>query len=278
MRGKYISYSAIAIILLTFVLTMPTTTAMKQGEGIASFSVDTTRITLHEPVLVNFVVNNTQPGTIGLDLGADRKESFRVTITLPDGTQTKPQKLMINGLARIGKIKILPGDVYKQKLLINEWVDFPQPGLYTIGVEMIAPISTENGKVILNFVRNDFNILILPRSTQALENVCNNLLNQLLIAKSSDQAIEMATILSFIKDPVAIPYLDRMLKSGKKIAEIMAINGLERIRNPDAIEMLINLIASPDNLVSTKAKSSLGIIAYDTKDQATRERINSVLK
>lgn len=278
MRAKCISYCAIAISLLMLAMTMLATAAIGQGEEIASFSVDSTQFTLHEPVLVNFVVTNSQSEAIRLDLGANLIEGFRVTLTSPDGTQTKPQELRINGLARGGKLTIPPGEVYKQKLLINEWVDFPQPGPYTIGVEMTVPISTENGQVILNSVRDDFHILILPSSTQELENVCNNLLDQLLTSQKGSEMWETARIMSFIKDPVAIPYLDKMLKSGKIIAEVYAIDGLGRIRNIGAVEMLIDLSASSNDLLSMKAKSSLGMIAHETKDQAIRERINSVFK
>jgi HEAT repeats len=277
MRGIYSTHLSMITILLTLAIIQPAKTAIKQPGDIASFSIDSRQITLHEPVLINFVVKNTQPNPITFDLGSDRKESFRVTLTLPDGTQTKPQQLVIHGFARTGKIKIPPGEVFSQRLLIDEWIELPVPGIYVVRIEMIAPILSQQGQVITQGVSDNFNIQVLPRSQRALEEICKTLLDQLITSNSQGQAIEIATILSFIKDPVAIPYLERMLKSGRRV-EQKAVDGLARINSPEAIEALTNLLTFQDQAVAAAAHASLSKIEFETKDQDLKERINRVLR
>ncbi|HEX9423599.1 MAG TPA: HEAT repeat domain-containing protein [Pyrinomonadaceae bacterium] len=277
MPRKYITYLSASIISLTLAINQPTKTAAKLLEDIASFSIDSAKVTLHEPVLINFVVKNTQSETIKFDLGADRKESFRVTLTLPDGTRTKPRQQVISGFARGGEVTIPPGQIFTQQVLINEWFEFPVPGVYIVKVEMITPILSQRGQVITGSASRTFSIQVLPRDPKALEEICKNLLDQVITSTSYAQAAERATILSFINDPVAVPYLERVSKGGRKL-ELKAVKGLARINSLEAIEALINLLTFHDPDVVAAAHSSLSKIELETKDQAIKERINRALK
>lgn len=277
MLRKYTAYLLASIISLTLAINQPTKTAAKLLGDITSFSMDSATVTLHEPVLINFVVKNTQSDTIKFDLGADRKESFQITLTLPDRTQTKPRQLLIDGLAQGGEITIPPGQIFTQQLLINEWFEFPIPGVYIVKVEMLTPILSQKGQVITRSAGSTFGIQVLPRDPKTLEDICKNLLDQVVTSTSYARAIERATILSFIKDPVAVPYLERMSKGGRKL-ELKAVKGLARINSLAAIEALTNLLTFQDPDVVAAAHSTLAKIELETKDQAIKERINRALK
>jgi len=276
MPRNYITLLLASVISLTLAINQITKTAAKQLD-IASFSIDSAKVTLNEPVLINFIVRNTQSEPIKFDLGMERKESFRVTLTLPDRTRTEPRQQVISGFAQGGGITVPPGEIFTQQVLINEWYEFPVPGVYTVKIEMTTPILSQSGQVIAGNASSTLGIQVLPRDPKALEEICKNLLDQVITSKSYTQAAERATILSFIKDPVAVPYLERMAKGGRRL-EQKAVKGLARINNLEAIEVLINLLAFQDPYIAAAAGSSLSKIQLETKDQAIKERIDRALK
>ena len=58
-----------------------------QGVVTVSFSLAQPAVTLHEPVFVDFAVENGLPEGIRLDLGLDRKGKFAFTVARPDGSR-----------------------------------------------------------------------------------------------------------------------------------------------------------------------------------------------
>jgi hypothetical protein len=269
----------ILIVFLFAMAAMEKTGAQPRKDELVSFSVASAEVTLHEPLMIDFVVNNTYAETLEFDLGPDRKENFRLTLTRPDRT-TRANQLQIDGVARGGEITILPGQSYRQKLLVNEWFDISQQGTYTVFVEMITPIRSKKGQVITNGANGRFTIQVLSRDPDKLREVCDAFFNQIMTSDTSDtyeQVNESAVALSFIKDPVAIPYLERMLKTDRMV-ELIAIQGLARINDREAVEVLINalILQKPD--ITASARYTLSQIEVETKDPSLKQQIRSALK
>jgi hypothetical protein len=57
------------------------------GEVVVAYSPPTQQLTLREPVFVDFTVRNGLDQPVKLDLGQDRKESFRFVVVGPDGAR-----------------------------------------------------------------------------------------------------------------------------------------------------------------------------------------------
>ncbi len=267
------------IILTVFLFAMAArekTGAQPRKDELVSFSVVSAKVTLHEPLMIDFVVNNTSAETLEFDLGPDRKENFRLTLTRPDRT-TRANQLQIDGVARGGKIMILPGQSYRQKLLVNEWFDISQQGTYTVSVEMITPIRSKKGQVITNGANGRFTIQVLSRDPDKLGEVCDALFNQMMTSDTYEQVSESAVALSFIKDPVAVPYLERMLKTDKMV-ELIAIQGLARINDREAVEVLINALKLQKPEITTSAQYALSQIEVETKDPSLKQQIRRALK
>jgi len=226
--------------------------------------------------MIDFVVNNTSAETLEFDLGPDRKENFRLTLTRPDRT-TRANQLQINGPAREGKITIPPGQSYRQKLLVNEWFDISQQGTYTVSVEMITPIRSKKGQVITNGANGRFTIQVLSRDPNKLGEVCDALFNQMMTSDEYELVCESAVALSFIKDPVVVPYLERMLKTDKMV-ELVAIQGLARINDREAVEVLINALKLQKYGISVSARSALSRIEVETKDPSLKQQIRRALE
>src|SRR5215471_15181880 len=80
---------------------------------------------LFEPLYATFSVQNNTNVAVQLDLGPNRKDTFELSITSPDGATHQTGKLNQGELAANGNVLIAPRQTYSQRLLLNEWYDFP---------------------------------------------------------------------------------------------------------------------------------------------------------
>ena len=202
-----------------------------------SFSLVESEIVLHEPVILRFIVKNRLPQPIKLDLGQDRKGSFSFVITQPDGSKAQLPQFFKLGLSRIGKLTVEQNETYRQTIVLNEQFEFLVPGIYKIEAHLLKPIQTEDGMNIEAATEFNSVLKIEPRNAEKLKQVCAVLLKRLNASASYDEAAEAANELSYIKDPIAIPYLKEALMS-KQMVELIAVKGLERIGSSEAIEAL----------------------------------------
>jgi curli biogenesis system outer membrane secretion channel CsgG len=208
---------------------------------VVSYSLAKSQLTLHEPVILNFTVENRPAQPIKLDLGQDRKGGFSFTIKRPDGSDVQLPQFRKEGIARIGKLSLEKGQTYTQKLLLNEWFDFAAPGKYEIAVRLTNPIQTQEGMNVTEATEFRAAMQIEPRDAKQLKQVCAGLVNQINNSTSYEEAAEAALTLSYIKDSVAVPYLKEALVSGHMV-EPIAVAGLERIGGNEAVEALTSAL------------------------------------
>ena len=165
-------------------------------------------LTLHEPVMVNVAVHNGLSRVIKIDFGDNFKGNFRVSVKLPGGKTIKVPKLNIGGAAGgislIGILSVRPGETFKQVLLLNEWFDFNIPGRYEVEITLV-----NLGQ--LNVTGNKMTLEIRPRDANKLAEACASLTENVVGATSYREAADATRTLSYVQDPVAVPYLDRAL-------------------------------------------------------------------
>src|SRR5262245_27124488 len=88
----------------------------------ASFVMESSSLTLDQPVRLKFLVINRSPATIELDLGRDSKEHYFFVLLRPDGSREPvPPLPQREGLHELGQVKIAPGGSLRRMLLLNEW-------------------------------------------------------------------------------------------------------------------------------------------------------------
>jgi hypothetical protein len=209
---------------------------MTEAENAVSiaFTLPASRVTLHEPVYVDFTVANGTAEVIQFDLGYNLTENFMFLITEPGGSVVQSPHLAQEGPGRLGRLMLASHQIYHQRLLINEWYGFGAIGRYVIVVRL--------PRFIDGAVMSDNLILtVLPRDPQRLEQICDELVNQ---AKGGDSAavrMEAARDLSFVCDPIAVSHLKRLAAVSGAVGS-HAVRGLARIGNEEALESL-NLIA-----------------------------------
>ena len=85
----------------------------------------------------------------------------------------------------------------------------------------------------------------------------------------------MAKELSYVKDPVAIPYLQALVDEGE---DYYAINGLMRIGSDRAMEAMIRAAESNDVVSARYARSLLRAMLPKIQDQRIRDKVADVVK
>ena len=244
---------------------------------LAKFSLASGSVTLNEPVMIKYLVSNNRPETLILDLGLDRKENFRMTLRLPDGsTQTQrvtSQKILALG----GKIKIQPGQLYRQTLLANEWFDLTQAGKYNLLVQLTTPIRTASGEIVASNPTVSFDFEVLPKDISKLKATCEQLFNAVVGSQSYQDASDNTIALGYIKDPVAVPYLEQLM-TGSKLVEQVAIEGLGRINTRESVEVLIRGLNMPNQELVASVKAALVRNEAESDNPALKQQIKDALR
>lgn len=233
-------------------------------------------LTIHEPVVLNFNLSNGLAVPITFDLGQDRKEAFSIAVTRPDGTRVETSRLAPGGLSRIGKLTINPHQTYAQRLLLNEWHEFDAPGTYQLEVRLTAPIRKSDGQEVSVDKGFKGTLNIAARNPVRLEKLSSALLERIKHANSYEAAVEGALELSYINDPVAVPYLEKALASAKGVAPT-TISGLERMASGEAVRALASALKDTDPEVSQMARSALSTIERTVKDPRVKESARRAL-
>ncbi|MCI0418152.1 MAG: hypothetical protein L0312_02845 [Acidobacteria bacterium] len=241
---------------------------------------------MHEPVLINYELKNDSGKPIKLDLGQDRKGSFLFVVTLPNGTRKELPRWSREGISRVGTVSISPNQVYADTLLLNEWMEFQAAGRYGIEVRLTKAIPFDPEATTLEPAPFYTTLEILPRDARVLTRICEELARQIEQSPSVQDAMEAGLRLSHVRDPVAVPFLERALRSGKSV-ETFAVSGLESIGDQSAARVLISQLAEPDSAeadINTRsgtrsalAKSALERIQERTADLETRKIIQEAL-
>ena len=257
------------------------------SEGVrVSYSLEASVITMHEPVIVRFDVINGSTQPITLRLGTDRKENFSLVIHRPDGSkEERPPLPRREGAFRVGNVTLGPGERLRQQLLLNEWASVTTPGEYKLDVRLATPIEIGSGT---KFVTEPYHISfkVLPRDESHLKAACERLGRQIESTKDVNEMNDAASALAHIDDPIVVPYLERALRSGKYV-EHSVINGLARIGNEDAAQILIAVVkespAWPPSMETAAgsrailARQALQTIATSTSNERLRQEIKRTM-
>jgi hypothetical protein len=231
--------------------------------------------TLHEPVILTFEIVNKSQNPVQTDLGKDRKENFKIAVTPPTGDTMHLPQLRRSGFGRLGDVVVPPGETYSQNLLLNELYSFTDTGLYEIEIELAGPAitnyATVGGQPVFHM-----RLEIQPRSAEVLASRCEDLASGIESSTSYERSAERALALSYINDPVAVPYLQRALVANK-LVEPVAITGLGRIATADAARALSPALKMNINHASALAKAALLRMEGQTADPEVKQEIHRVL-
>lgn len=209
-----------------------------------SFSLSSPTYTAHEPIVLNLTIRNNLTQPVELNLGENREGGFVFTVKRPDGVLIQPRTAEDwGGFTRLGKFSVSPEETYTQQLLLNKWFEFSTPGRYEVTARLKRPIGIQAGGTTLTAWASRFIVEVVPRDTGRLKQVCDEFLAQ--ISKNIahyERAANAAVALSYVEDPIAVPYLEKAISANPMVDNIM-ITGLARIGNKEAVRILFDILA-----------------------------------
>lgn len=235
----------------------PTGETQSSGSG-AGFSLARATTTLHEPVIATFSVFNSSSETVNFDLGKDMTSSFIVAVTDPNGNSTTRQ-LDPDGVGLDGSISLPAGEGFSSDLLLNRWNDFSSVGDYRIRITLNGSITSQNGGVLAAQPSQVLYLHVGPRDAQKLGATASAQADAAINASAIEERMTAAETLSYIKDPLAVPQLIRVLNQGTFV-EHFAVQGLGWIANPQAIVALWEATAHPDSDIRALAVFTLNTL------------------
>jgi hypothetical protein len=252
---------------------------VRSFEGVTfSFTLLISNTTLCEPVFVDLSVHNGLSERISFDLGHNRKSNFEFSITEPDGAIVRPPRLSEDGLGRLGKISLEPDEKYTQRLLANEWYQFVEPGDYGIEIKLANLIVTQSGSMVEPEPSRPLALHIHPRHPKQLDQVCQNLSRIAIESSDVEVAAEAALALSYVCDPIAVPYLEKALREGRSAWQY-AIPGLARIGNAEAMGILISTMKLQDpESGAALARFVLEELKAKVQEPSLKEKIERALR
>lgn len=221
-----------------------------------SFTLQDSRVTLQEPVFVNLTVRNELSEEISFDLGFDRKEGLRFSVTQPDGYTLHLPRYHRGGIGQGGRVTLKPDERYQQSVLLNELYQIAKPGEYAISATLAVPIHTQSGMTVALGPPEKMRLTVAERDPKRLGEVCQRLA-KMATGADYETARNGAFALRYVEDPVAVPYLGRLISEGDPGVKPLAVTGLARIGTPEAVRILTLHLNTTDPGLKAQIESAL---------------------
>jgi hypothetical protein len=214
-------------------------------------------ISLHAPLTAELALTNDSKQDVTVDLGSVGVEFFWFDLVGPDGVRHVVVPQFREGPIAGSALKAKPGERFAETILLSEWLDLQQVGEYSLVIHastkiMYGPPDLQ-GVLAPTFEWRE-RITVVPRDLEALRRTCERLLHQGLETPShvGDFALRE---LSFVRDPVAVPFLLKAAHGTWRFS--FAIDGLGRIAGPESTAALQQLTTDPDQRVAKLAQEVL---------------------
>jgi hypothetical protein len=209
-----------------------------------SYAASSPALSLHEPLIVEVRIENVGIEALTRDLHIDLKSRFTVTVSTPDGKTTPPLRLTASGISSWGPRSIAAGGQYLGRLVLNEWYDFGTTGHYGIKIELKNGLKTSTGAALDLPASKIIRVEVTPRSEMRLRAVCEELAATVESASSAQAMLDAAHTLKYVTDPIAVPYMRRVLARTNWVDWIL-FEGLVRIGTEEAREVLVSAAGEP---------------------------------
>ena len=161
-----------------------------------------------------------------------------------------------------------------------------EPGNYSMSA--LAKVPVAEGKVDSPYLLDKnrwaqvvteearLSLVILPRNEAALRKRCEALFAKLREAHEYSEIEQIAEELSYVRDPIAIPYISKLIE---KQEEWSALEGLRRINTDEAWEAMIPIINSKsDKTTAAYAKQILRQKMPEIRNFRIREKIADAVR
>lgn len=242
---------------LTFLTILVSASSVAHGQprGVTlSFDVPQT-ISLHEPVVFTYRLQNRAGAPVAVDMGWDRVGVFVFSVTNPAGEVREFRPVPVEGGSRTGLFELAPRETYSQQAVLNRWFDFDAPGTYQIRIS-VGPDMLSRMPPVTDFATEPhLELVVLPRDEARLTRTCQNLAEQ-ATTQYGEQRREAGWALAYVRDSSCIPFLEVVIGSGNAAYGAM-LNTLLKIGTPEARAAVERLVTHPTDWIARNAKLTL---------------------
>lgn len=265
-----------------WLLVMATVVAMCHAQASKQvdirFRFQETVVTLHEPVVLLFEVHNGLKQPITVTVGSLTRQFYDLVLTTPTGQTLRRDPF--GGRVDIvtignGKITVAPGADYEEPLVMNQWFPFEGQGTYNLGSKLTSDVETADGS--FQAESQTAQLSVSARDAKRLNRICADLEQQAEMA-TTVQAAQFPTLaLSYVNDPIAVPYLAQLL-SRHTLSYQFAVDGLERIGGQDAVEALLSALNENWGDTANLAMRSLARMQDRIADPRIKETVRKAVE
>jgi hypothetical protein len=248
-------------ILLASLVLGPSVWGLCQGqEGVdVSLALQSSSVTLHEPVVVNLSIHNDLAEEASIDLGYDREGNFEFSIVQPDGSTIRPPHLARrNGMSSLSQLQLQPGETYWHRLLLNKWYPFSKAGNYRVVLTLTTAVGKNSGVPTKAEFSQQLTLEVGERDEKRLESVCERL-TRAAMQTNAETALDAAKSLSYVEDVVAIPYLSRLTRQGPfvVVTRNIALLGLGRVGRVQSVETVVSRLSPEDRKLEPEIRAAV---------------------
>jgi hypothetical protein len=247
-----------------------------QSKNPVELSLEKTTINVGEPVVLRVQVKNTMSAPVEVDLGLNGQDDILISIAGPSGKHSqKPKPGPREGMAFFGWKHLETGEEFSEALVLNEWFEFKETGQYQIEIKLKTPGKV--GQESLPIDTTSLTLEVRPYDREKLTSVCRDLASRIGKRESADDVLAAGAAeraLSYIHDPIVVPYWDQVLE----YSALTAIPSLGRVGNSDAVRVLSRALRLPDKVSQLQARSVLQALAEKAPDPSVRIQAENALK
>jgi hypothetical protein len=173
------------------------------------------------------------------------------------------------------RVALAPGDHAAVRVLLNRWTGRLQAGMYRTRLVSCAgayTIDAKGGQTL----SDEVTVTVGPLDEKRLEKACKALTSQALNPAAAESArLQAAEALSWIDHPLAVPYLQEVMLKGRT-AERLAVQGLSRIRTPEAVRVLVDAF-DRDAFLAIEIRDALLKMHSVGLDADLQKRVTNIL-
>jgi hypothetical protein len=236
-------------------------------------AAESSSVMMGEPVWLQVECRNPGDRAVNLDFTSGNGVGWLLSPTVP-GSSCQPEGNVLASQPQPTYLTVPPGDKAGIRVLLNRWVRFRQPRSFRLTLVDCARVrgSSDFPGAALT---NEVTIKVTPLDEQRLAALCEQLAQQ-AVAHQDAASLQAAEGLSWITLPLAVPYLDRVLKAGKTSSSL-AVDGLARIGNPKAVKAMIEAFAGADAFARMSIKNHLQAMQPRPDDPDLRRKLHDIL-
>ena len=217
-------------------------------------------VSLHEPIVLTTTVANETPAAATVLMGRNFVGAMHLAVLSPDRRETTAEPGQVigpGGLFLQGELALAPAEAKSFRVLLNTWFEFERIGTYELTVRSDArAVSGQGLAVPVQGASTRIRFTVIARDPERLASRAASLLQIITDSTNWNEVKEAAAELASIRDAVAVQPLGEAIAAQRGV-EGISIDGLARIANDEAIQILRHATQSPDAGTASAATAAL---------------------